>query len=45
MYLYARNKLMPSGYARQDWQVVQEYNLIYVAITRAQERLVEVSVS
>jgi DNA helicase-2/ATP-dependent DNA helicase PcrA len=31
--------LMPSKWARQQWQQVQERNLQYVAITRAQEEL------
>ncbi len=35
-----RPELMPSKWARQDWQVMQEDNLIYVARTRAKERLV-----
>lgn len=34
------SKLMPSKYARQDWQREQERNLIYVAYTRALESLV-----
>ena len=33
-------KLCPSRYARQMWQLRQEENLAYVAITRAQETLV-----
>jgi superfamily I DNA/RNA helicase len=32
-------ELMP-GRARKEWQADQENNLIYVAITRAQERLI-----
>lgn len=44
VYLWGRNLYMPSPYARQDWQVQQEMNLVYVAITRAQEMLVEVVV-
>lgn len=32
--------LIPSRYARQDWQLEQEDHLFYVAVTRAQERLV-----
>lgn len=32
--------LMPSKFARQDWQAQQEENLIYVAVTRAQRRLI-----
>ncbi len=42
VYLYDRMGLMPSKFARQDWQVQQENNLIYVAITRAKKTLVEV---
>lgn len=32
--------LIPSKYATQDWQLQQEENLYYVAVTRAQEELV-----
>jgi ATP-dependent DNA helicase UvrD/PcrA len=35
---------MPSKYARQPWQVQQEQNLIYVAITRALDTLVYLNV-
>ncbi len=42
VYLLGRNLFMPSKYAKQDWQLVQETNLIYVAITRAKKELVEV---
>lgn len=42
VYLLGRTKYMPSPYARQAWQAEQENNLIYVAVTRAQNRLVEV---
>lgn len=31
---------MPSSMARKDWQLQQEYNLMYVAYTRAQESLI-----
>ena len=31
--------LMPSKYARQDWQLQQEHNLMYVAYTRALKEL------
>ena len=34
-----RPDLMPSKWARQDWQVVQEQNLMYVAWTRAKSHL------
>jgi DNA helicase-2/ATP-dependent DNA helicase PcrA len=45
VYLWGRNKYMPSPFARQDWQVVQETNLIYVAVTRAKFMLTEVEVT
>ena len=38
-----RPELMPSKWARQKWQELQEQNLIYVARTRAKERLVYLS--
>ena len=34
-----RPDLIPSKWARQDWQLQQENNLLYVAWTRAQEEL------
>lgn len=43
VFILDREKLMPSKFARQDWQVEQERNLIYVAVTRAKHRLVEVT--
>lgn len=45
VYLYGRNRFMPSKYARQEWQMLQEDNLCYVAITRAKQELVEVVVA
>lgn len=42
VFLLERNKLMPFKYATKDWEVEQEMNLIYVAITRAMSRLVYV---
>jgi superfamily I DNA/RNA helicase len=35
-----RPDLIPSQYANQDWQVEQENNLLYVAITRAQDTFI-----
>lgn len=35
-----RPDLMPSKWARQDWQMLQEENLMYVAWTRAKKRLI-----
>ena len=43
VYILDREALMPSKMARQDWQVDQEINLIYVAVTRAKQTLVEVT--
>lgn len=43
VYLLGRDKFMPSKYAVQPWQLEQENNLIYVAVTRAMEELVEVT--
>jgi DNA helicase-2/ATP-dependent DNA helicase PcrA len=45
VYLWGRNRYMPSPFARQEWQMLQEDNLCYVAVTRAKERLVEVVVT
>lgn len=42
VYLYGRNVYMPSPFARQLWQIEQEHNLIYVAVTRAKRELIEV---
>lgn len=42
VYLLGRDQLMPSNFARQPWMVAQEENLIYVAVTRAKQHLVEV---
>lgn len=39
-----RRNTCPSRYAKQQWQKDQEINLMYVAATRAQESLVEVTV-
>lgn len=44
VYLLGRNILMPSPFARQPWQIEQENNLIYVAITRAKTELIEVDI-
>lgn len=39
---YGRNAYCPSKYAKQPWQLEQERNLEYVAITRAKTELIEV---
>lgn len=43
--LWGRNAFMPSKYAKQEWQLLQEDNLIYVAVTRAKKELIEVVVN
>jgi DNA helicase II / ATP-dependent DNA helicase PcrA len=42
VWLYGRNIWMPHRFAKQLWEIEQEHNLIYVAVTRAKTRLVEV---
>lgn len=42
VFILGRNKFMPSKFARQQWQMEQETNLAYVAITRAKTTLMEV---
>lgn len=42
VFIIDRAKLMPSRWAKLAWQAHQEQNLIYVAITRAKQTLVEV---
>ena len=44
IFLIGRNKYMPSKWARKDWQQEQERNLCYVAVTRAKNILVDVSI-
>jgi DNA helicase II / ATP-dependent DNA helicase PcrA len=39
VYVYGFKKWMPSKMAKQDWQLEQERNLIYVAMTRAKKKL------
>jgi superfamily I DNA/RNA helicase len=45
VYLLGRQQFMPSPYAKKDWQLVQEKNLEYVAITRAMSELIDVPYS
>lgn len=42
VFLYGEGKFMPSRFARQDWQMLQEENLRYVAYTRAEKVLFRV---
>ena len=44
VYLIGRNEYMPCKWAHQPWEQEQEENLIYVAITRTKETLIEVVV-
>src|SRR6185503_3703362 len=43
VFIWGRRDYMPSSWARQAWQQEQEQNLIYVAVTRAQDQLVLVN--
>ena len=40
VYVLNMDKTIPSKYARQQWQLQQEYNLAYVIATRAEKELV-----
>lgn len=42
VYWLGRNAYQPSPFAQRAWQMEQEINLMYVACTRAQKKLVEV---
>lgn len=42
VYILGRAKYMPNKWARQPWQILQEANLEYVAITRAQSELIDI---
>ena len=45
VFVWGENRFMPSKYAKAEWQVEQEENLIYVAYTRAIFSLVSVQVA
>ena len=38
--IFEEKRLIPSEYAKQKWELVQEQNLLFVAITRAKEELI-----
>lgn len=40
VYILGYETLMPSRFARQEWQLIQEANIKYVAVTRAKQELV-----
>lgn len=42
VYLLGRGEIMPPRREMQEWQMEQEINLCYVAVTRAQETLIDV---
>lgn len=44
VYWLDRAGTCPSPWARRDWQIEQEWNLCYVAATRAQEELIDIIV-
>jgi len=44
VYILGRNAYMPLPFAKLPWEMEAENNIIYVAITRAMEELVEISV-
>lgn len=43
VYIYGMETYQPSKYARRDWEIEQEDNLCYVAVTRAKAELVYVA--
>lgn len=43
VYILGRDQFMPSPYAKKEWQMEQESNLEYVAITRSMFELIDVS--
>lgn len=45
VFCLGENMYMPSRWARKDWQIQQEDNLIYVMYTRAQSELIRVTVN
>jgi DNA helicase-2/ATP-dependent DNA helicase PcrA len=44
VYCLGMTKYMPSKWARKDWQMKQETNLMYVMVTRVQRELIDIIV-
>ena len=44
VYILGRARYMPSKWARQDWEIRGENNLLYVAVTRSMSELIDVIV-
>ncbi len=44
VFVVGMNRYMPSKWAKKDWELAQEDNLCYVAVTRAKVELVKVAV-
>lgn len=42
VFILGRAKFMPSSYAKKPWEMEQERHIEYVALTRAQEELIDV---
>lgn len=42
VWIMGREEFMPAKFAKQNWQIDQENNLIYVAVTRSMNHLVEI---
>jgi DNA helicase-2/ATP-dependent DNA helicase PcrA len=42
VYILGPDSYMPSPWVSQDWELVQEQNLIYVAVTRSQDQLIKI---
>jgi DNA helicase II / ATP-dependent DNA helicase PcrA len=45
VFALGMDKYSPSKYAKRDWELIQENNLLYVQVTRAKHHLTKVNVS